>query len=232
MLVRDLMTTDIASVSPDTPVGVVVHLLAERGISGVPVMDADGVLLGMVTEGDLMRRLALSDEPRHGWFWTPFDDQVGAAERSASVRGAAARDVMTARPLTVTEGTNARHAARLMDEHEVRRLPVLRDGRVIGVVSRSDLLPALLPASSNGADAPEEPDQAIRGAIAARMRRETWARAPCLSFEVQGGVVRFHGSHGSDATRRATYALASGVPGVVRVVDHATELPSGNVGLM
>ena len=231
MLVSDLMTTDVASVSPDTPVSAVVHLLAERGISGVPVTDADGALLGMVTEGDLMRRLALSDEPRHGWFWTPFDDQVGAAERRARVRGSAARDVMTARPLAVTEDTTAGQAARLMEKHKVRRLPVLRGGRVIGVVSRSDLLRALLPAPSNGAAAAES-DQAIRGAIAARMRRGTWARAPCLSFDVQGGVVRFHGSHGSDATRRATYALAAGVPGVVRVVDHATELPSGNVGLM
>jgi CBS domain-containing protein len=231
MLVRDLMTTGIASVSPDTPVSAVVHLLAERGISGVPVMDAGGALLGMVTEGDLMRRLALSDEPRHGWFWTPFDDQVGAAERRARVRGSAARDVMTARPLAVTEDATAGQAARLMEEHKVRRLPVLRDGRVVGVVSRSDLLRALLPASPDGAAAAES-DQAIRGAIAARMRRETWARAPRLSFEVKDGVVGFHGSHGSDATRRAMSALAEGVPGVVRVVDHATELPSGNVGLM
>jgi osmotically-inducible protein OsmY len=68
--------------------------------------------------------------------------------------------------------------------------------------------------------------------MAVRMRRGTWARAPRLSFEVQDGVVRFHGSHGSDAARRATYALAAGVPGVVRVADHATELPAGNVGLM
>ncbi len=232
MLVRDLMTTGIASVSPDTPVSAVVRLLAERGISGVPVMEADGVLLGMVTEGDLMRRLALSDEPRHGWFWTPFDDQVGAAERRARVRGAAARDVMTARPLTVTEDTTAGHAARLMEGHRVRRLPVLRDGRVVGVVSRSDLLRALLPAPPDRAAAAAESDQAIRGAIAVQMRRGTWARAPRLSFEVKDGVVGFHGSHGSDATRRATYALAAGVPGVLRVVDHGTELPSGKVGLM
>jgi hypothetical protein len=156
---------------------------------------------------------------------------LSAAERRARVRGAAARDVMTARPVTVTEDTTAGHAARLMEGHRVRRLPVLRDGRVVGVVSRSDLLRALLPAPPNGAAAAES-DQAIRGAIADRMRRGTWARAPCLSFEVQGGVVRFHGSHGSDAARRAANALAAGVPGVVRVVDHATELPSGNVGLM
>ena len=139
--------------------------------------------------------------------------------------------MMAAQPSTVIEDTAAGHAARLMSEREARRLPVLRDGVVIGAVARSDLLPAPLPASSHGAAAAEA-DQAIRDAIAVRMRRGTWARAPCLSFEVQGGVVRFHGSHGSDATRRATYALAAGVPGVVRVVDHATELPAGNVGLM
>lgn len=231
MLVRDVMTTGIASLSPDTPVSAVVHLPVEHGISGVPVTNADGVLLGMVTEGGLLGRAALSDEPRHGWFRPPFDDQVGAAERHARVRGSAARDVMAAQPSTVIEDTAAGHAARLMSEREARRLPVLRDGEVIGAVSRSDLLPALLPASPHGAAAAEA-DHAIRDAMAVRMRRGTWARAPRLSFEVQDGVVRFHGSHGSDATRRATYALAAGVPGVVRVADHATELPAGNVGLM
>ena len=231
MLARDLMTTGIASISPDTPVSAVVHLPAEHGISGVPVTDADGVLLGMVAEGDLLGRAALSDEPRHGWFRTPFDGQVRAAERHVRVRGSAAQDVMAPQPLTVIEDTASGHAARLMSEREARRLPVLRDGQVIGAASRSDPLPAPLPASSDGAAAAET-DQSIRDVMAVRMRRETWARAPCLSFEVQGGVVRFHGSHGSDATHRATSALAAGVPGVVRVVDHATELPSGNVGLM
>jgi CBS domain-containing protein len=231
MLVRNPMTTGIASLSPDTPVGAVVRLPAEHGVSGVPVTNADGVLLGVVAEGDPLGRAALSDEPRHGWFRHPFDDQVGAAERHARVRGSAARDVMTARPLTVTEDTAAGHAARPMSEREARRLPVPRDGEVTGAVSRSDLLPAPLPAPSHGAAAAEA-DRAIRDAMADRMRRGTWARAPCLSFEVQGGVVRFHGSHGSDATRRAAYALAADVPGVVRVVDHATEVPAGNVGQM
>ncbi len=232
MLVRDPMTTGIAPLSPDTPVGAVVRLPAEHGTSGVPVTNADGVLLGMVTEGDPLGRAALSDEPRHGCFRpSPFDDQVGVAERHARIRGSAARDVMAAQPSTAIEDTAAGHAARPRSEHEAWPLPVPRDGEAIGAVSRSDPVPAPLPASLHGAAAGEA-DQTIRDAMAVRMRRGTWARALCLSFEVRGGVVRFHGSHGSDATRRATYALAAGVPGVVHVVDHATELPAGNVGLM
>jgi CBS domain-containing protein len=231
MLVRELMTTGVATVPPDTPVGAVVHLLADRGVSGVPVVDAGGALLGMVTEGDLLRRLALPDEPRHGWFRALFDDQDRAAERYARAYGATARDVMTAELLTVAEDATAGHAARLLEERKVRRLPVLRDGRLVGVVSRSDLLRALLIPAPGGLAATAT-DEAIRAAIALRMRQEAWASAPHLSFEVKDGVVEFHGFHRSDAARRAVSALAGDVPGVVRVVDHATEMPVGNVGLM
>ena len=231
MLVRELMTAGVATVSPDTPVGTIVHLLADRGISGVPVVDEGGALLGIVTEGDLLHRLALADEPRHGWFRALFDDQDRAAERYARAFGATARDVMTAELLTVAEDATAGRAARLLEEHNVRRLPVLRDGRLVGVVSRSDLLRALL-TSASGEPAATTTDEAIRAAIALRMRQEAWAGAPHLSFEVKGGVVEFHGTHHSDAARRAVSGLAGNVPGVVRVVDHATEMPAGNVGMM
>ena len=231
MLVRDLMTTNVTSVPPDTPASAIVHLLAERGISGVPVVDSGGALLGVVTEGDLLRRLALSDEPENGWFRAMLADKEGAAERYASAHGSTARDVMTAAPVTVEEDDAAEHAARLIEEHKVRRLPVLRDGRLIGVVSRSDLLRALLTPPPERAAAATS-DRAIRGAIMVRMRQEVWADPPHLSFDVTGGVVEFRGFLGSDATRRALSALAEGVPGVVRVVNRGEGIPASNVGLM
>jgi CBS domain-containing protein len=228
MLVRDLMTTGVTSVSPDTSVGAIIHLLAERGVSGVPVTDAGGGLLGMVTETDLLRRLAFDDEPRHGWLRSLFDDRDRAADRYTRARGATARDVMTAELLTVAEDTTAEHAAHLLEEHKVRRLPVLRGGRLLGIVTRSDLLRALL-APSAGQVAAKTSDQAIRSAITAQMRQEPWASAPYLSFDVRDGVVEFHGFHRSDAARRALAVLAGNTPGVVRVADHATRMPSGNM---
>src|SRR5690349_15057307 len=124
------MTASVVSVLPTAPVNAIVELLAERALTGVPVIDVGGVLVGMVTEGDLLRRLALLDKPQLGWFRGLFENHDLAADRCARAHGATALDVMTAKLWTVDEDTSAEHAARLLEEHKVRRLPVLRDGRL------------------------------------------------------------------------------------------------------
>jgi hypothetical protein len=182
----------------------------------------------MVTESDLLRRLALLSEPQHGWFRALFDDQDRAADRYARAHGATARDVMTAELWTVDEDTSAEHAARLLEEHKVRRLPVLRDGRLVGMVSRADLLRALIPPVTGEATATRS-DEAIRAAISTGMQQQAWASAPLLSFEVRGGVVDLQSYHRSSATRRALSTLIAGVPGVVRIIDNATETPPGSM---
>jgi CBS domain-containing protein len=216
------MTTGVLSVSPTVPVRFIVELLAERALPGVPVIDTGGVLVGMVTEADLLRRLALSDEPQHGWFRALFDDQDRAADRYARAHGATARDVMTSDLWTVDEDTSAEHAARLLEEHKVWRLPVLREGRLVGMVSRADLLRALIPPAAAEPSAVSS-DETIHAAISTGMRQQAWASAPNLSFEVRGGIVELQGHHRSLATRRALTALITGVPGVVRIVDKGTE---------
>jgi CBS domain-containing protein len=224
VLVRDLMTTGVLSVSPTVPVSFIVELLAERALPGIPVIDTGEVLVGMVTESDLLRRLALSDEPQHGWFRGLFDNHDRAADRYARAYGATARDVMTTKLWTVDEGTSAEHAARLLEEHKVRRLPVLRDGRLVGMVSRADLVRALIPPVTGGATATRS-DEAIHVAISTGMQQQAWASAPQLSVEVRGGVVELQGHHRSSATRRALSTLIAGIPGVVRTLDNASEMP-------
>ncbi|WP_237213342.1 CBS domain-containing protein [Falsiroseomonas oryziterrae] len=228
MLVRDLMKAGVCSVSPDVPVGAIVDLLSDRGIGAVPVLEASGALLGIVTEADLLRRLVLADEVPTGWLRSWFEDYDRAAERYARAHGATARDVMTRPVWAVAEDSTAEHAARLLEEHGIQRLPVLRDGRVVGMISRTDLLRALLPAGP--AEQPTDTsDQAIRDAISARMRQQVWAEAPLLSVDVRGGIVELGGYHRSDAVRRALCALIASVPGVRRVVDNARELPPGSM---
>jgi CBS domain-containing protein len=224
VLVRDLMNTSVASVLPATPVGAIVQLLAERSLPGVPVIDAGNVLLGLVTEADLLRRFVLSDEPQHGWLRGLYDNHDRAANRFARAHGATARDVMTAKLWTVDEDTTAEHAARLLEEHKVRRLPVLRDGRLVGMVSRADLLRALLPPPSSEAPATTS-DQAIRAAISAGMRQQAWASAPLIFFDVHDGVVEIQGYHESVARHRALCTLVASIPGVARIVDNANEMP-------
>jgi CBS domain-containing protein len=228
VLVRDLMTAGVLSVSPTVPVSFIVELLAERALPGVPVIDTGEVLVGMVTESDLLQRLALSDEPQHGWFRALFDNQDGAADRYARMHGATARDVMTTELWTVDEDTSAEHAARLLEEHKVRRLPVLRDGRLVGMVSRADLLRALIPPVA-AETVTERSDEDIRVAISTGMQQQAWARAPLLSVEVRGGVVELQGHHNSLATRRALSTLIVGIPGVVRVIDNASKVLPGSM---
>lgn len=146
MLARDLMTKDVAMVSPDTAVDEIARLLLARGISAAPVIDAAGAAMGMVSEGDLIGRSEADREARRDWWLallaegeelhTDFLRTLRQPQRTA-------RDVMTAPVVTITETTEAAEIARILKEYRIKRVPVVRDGRVIGIVSREDLLRAL-----------------------------------------------------------------------------------------
>ncbi|MBK1658453.1 CBS domain-containing protein [Paracraurococcus ruber] len=218
MKVRDVMTRKVVSVPADTPVLAIARLLADRGISAVPVTDGWGLLLGLVSEADLIRRLSSGDAPEPGFLRALLYDRDRAAERYAAVHGATAGDIMTREVITVTEEVTVEHAAALIEAHRVRRLPVVQDGVLVGILSRADLLRALLapPAATS--------DDAIRAAVAAEMQRLPWADAPYVFFEVAGGAVTLHGFCHSAAVRRGLAAIAAGVPGVTAVVDRISDL--------
>jgi CBS domain-containing protein len=145
MKARDVMTTAVSSVGPDTPIGEIAKILRDRGISAVPVVDKSGIPIGMVSEGDLIGRDETDREARRDW-WLALLEEGGTlnADFLASLRPPErrARDVMTAPVVTVGEETDLREVARLLTAHRIKRVPVLRDGRVIGIVSRADLVRA------------------------------------------------------------------------------------------
>ena len=220
---RDLMTPDVVTVPPETPVAAVARLLAERGISAVPVLDGAGAVLGVVSEGDLIRRLAGEEDRPRGWLAGLFADPDAAAERYARTRGATAGEVMTRRVVAVGEDATAAHIARLMEEEGIRRVLVLAEGRLRGIVSRADLLRALVsPPRAEG----DLSDERIRLAVLAAMREEPWADAFHTVVEVRDGVVHLHGFVRSEAARRALRVLAENVPGVRGVVDGTRPMPA------
>jgi CBS domain-containing protein len=145
MKARDVMTTVVSSVGPDTPIGEIAKILRDRGISAVPVVDKSGTPIGMVSEGDLIGRDETVREARRDW-WLALLEEGGTlnADFLASLRPPErrARDVMTAPVVTVGEETDLREVARLLTAHRIKRVPILRDGRVIGIVSRADLVRA------------------------------------------------------------------------------------------
>lgn len=217
MKVSEIMTRNVVSVPPDAPALAVARMLVDRRISAVPVTDSWHMLLGIVSEADLIRRLSTEDAetaPR-GLLSSLFFDRDRAAAQFASAHGATARDIMTRDVVTATEGMSAEHAARLMEEHRVKRLPVVHDGMLLGIVSRSDLLRALL-RSAEGADTS---DEAIRAAIESAMARLPWADAPFVFVDVKGGEVTLHGFCSSPEVRQGLVALARNTPGVKAVQD-------------
>jgi len=146
MKARDVMTSAVISVSLDTPIGDIARILSDRGISAVPVVGDAGTPLGMVSEGDLMGRDETDREARRDWWLNMLaEGEVINSDFLASLSslGRRARDVMSAPVVTASEETDVTEIARLLTVHRIKRVPVLRDGRIVGIVSRADLVRAL-----------------------------------------------------------------------------------------
>lgn len=221
---RDLMSPDVVTVPPTTPVMAVARLLADRGISAVPVVEADGRLRGIVTEGDLIRRLAGEADAKPGWLASLFSDQQRDAERYARTHGMTAADIMTEAVVSVPPERSAAEVAHLMEEKGIRRVVVAEEGKLKGIVSRADLLRALVapPPAAEG----ELSDDRIRRAVLAAMKKEPWADTFFTMVEVKDGVVTFHGFARSPAVQRGLRVLAENVPGVKSVVDDTHPMPA------
>jgi CBS domain-containing protein len=221
---HDLMSTNLIIVPPETPVVGVAQLLGSRGISAVPVVDAEGRLLGLVTEGDLIRRLAEEKRGPLGWFLGMFRDSRKLANRFAKAHGAKAEDVMTRELVTVGEEAGADEIARLMEKHNIRRVPVLKDGKLTGIVSRADLLRAVLAPPATPA-AGEATDAALLEAVIAAMREQPWVNTFYVFPSVKEGTVSLYGYHRSEEVQRGLAVLVRAVPGVKVVDDRTGTMP-------
>ena len=219
---RDLMTPDVVTVPPETPVMAMARLLSDRGISAVPVVDGAGKVLGIVTEADLVRRLAGEEDRPTSWFGALFADPASQAERFARTHGVTAKDLMTEKVVAVAPDTTAAHIAHMMEEQKIRRVVVLEGETLKGIVSRADLLRALVTPAHEEA---ELSDERVRRAVMAAMKKEPWTDTFYTMVEVKDGVVTFHGFRRSDAVQKALRVLAENVPGVKSVVDDTQPMP-------
>ena len=156
MKASDIMTTKVVSTHADTPIRQVARLLLENGISAIPVVDRDGTVLGIVSEGDLLGRRDKEREARRDWWLTLLaEGEELSPEFLASMRAReqTAGEIMSAPVVTVSEETEAAEIARLLAAYRIKRVPVVRQGRIVGIVSRANLLSAL--AAEEGSAAPE-----------------------------------------------------------------------------
>jgi CBS domain-containing protein len=220
---KDLMTTNPVVIAPDTPVAAIAELLAARGISAVPVVDAEGVPQGIVTEGDLIRRLADRPPGPLSWFLQLFESSEPLVERFAKAHGKTAADVMSKDLVTVSETETAERIAQLMEQHHIRRVLVVKGNHLVGIVSRADLLRAILRGKATEQEAHD--DHGIQVALVKAMRAQPWVDTYWVYPSVKGGMVTFHGFARNDTMRQGLAIMAREIPGVVGVKDKMDPMP-------
>jgi CBS domain-containing protein len=222
---RDVMSTDLVTMPPETPVATIARLFTDRGLSAVPIVGASGTLVGIVTETDLVRRLANEDqEPIGGWLARLFDSADARAGRYASSHGATAREVMTSHVVTVGPEEGAAHIARVMEQKRIRRVVVVENGRVLGMVTRHDLVRVLLRSEQPGEQ--DLSDERIRLALLQAMQQADWVDMRFLGVDVKDGVAEVHGFARSAAVQHGLRVLAENVAGVRQVKDMTRPFPA------
>ena len=220
MKARDIMSTKVVTVSPSTSVRDIAALMVEKHVSGLPVLNDNGTLVGMVSEGDLLRRPEIGTQKhRRRWvsFFTGVDSQAREFTKSHALR---AGDVMTEQVIHVSEETPLADVVGLMEKHNIKRLPVLTDGELVGIVSRADLLRALAARQADPMPPPAESDATIRAAMNDVLKNEEWAMSAMVNVIVSEGVVHLWGVIDSRDQRQALRVAAENIPGVTAVEEH------------
>lgn len=205
MIVSDIMTRDVACVTPDSRLDEAVHLMVERKLSGLPVVEKDGRVAGVLTEGDLLRRSEIGTQGKErGWF-EQFFLPGNSALNYTRTHGRKVGMLMTSDVVSVAPGAGLAEAAELMWKHRVKRLPVVENGRLIGILARADLLKVL--AGAMGSNRPLS-DPELRKRILAELERQGWISKASVRVDVDGGVAALSGLVTDIRQRDALCALA------------------------
>jgi tellurite resistance protein TerC len=218
LLVRNVMTANLITIAPEASIGEAASLMAASGVTGLPVVDGEGRLMGVVTEGDLLRREELGNVPDTPLWRTLFTDDDTLARAFAKAYGRRVREAMSRDLKTVAEDMALGRAAEMLFRLKLKRLPVMRGDKLIGILSRSDVIRALgrlgKDLSSRAAT-----DAEIRDELAARIGRAGWISPQQVTLAVRDGAVEIAGNLTSEDQRAALVALAEGVVGVKAVRD-------------
>lgn len=217
LTVADIMTRDVVSVSTATPVSEIAGALAGKRISAVPVVGADGSLLGIVSEGDLIRRAEIGTQRRRSWWRKLLADVEAEAAEYVRTHGRKARHVMTPRVVTATEDMTLAEAADLMEKQRLKRLPVVRSNRLVGIVSRSDLVKAV---ARHRAPLSADPltDDAILRDLTARVKAVTPSHR-LINISVHRGRADIAGVVDTASEREAILVAAENTPGISSIQD-------------
>jgi CBS domain-containing protein len=218
MRAHQIMTHSVATVAPDATILEAANIMLRRHVSGLPVVDAAGQLVGIVSEGDFIRRSEIGTQRKRGR-WLKFLLGAGtAATDYVHEYGRKISDVMTSEPLTVTEDATLEEIVTLMETNGIKRLPVMKGDKLVGIVSRANLLQAVASLAREIPD-PTADDDHIRSRVIAAIEKNDWSPFG-LNVIVRDGIVHLSGVVTEERSRQAAMVAAQNVAGVQKVHDH------------
>jgi CBS domain-containing protein len=224
MKAADVMVTNVISVTPDVLVQDVAYILLSNRISAVPVVDDGGKLLGIVSEGDLMRRTEIGTGRHRPWWLAMLTGREVRTVDFVKEHSRKVTDVMTSRVVTATPDSSLQDIATLLEKNGIKRVPIVKAGKVVGILSRANLVQAL--ATTRKQHDPEVNDSEIRESLMARLRATSWAHPALINVIVQDGTAELWGVVDSQAERKAVCVAAEITPGVRGVDDHLIIRPT------
>jgi CBS domain-containing protein len=220
MRALDIMTSSVVTATPDMTIHDAAVLFVDNHISGMPVIDADGKVVGIVSQGDLLHRVenGTGHAKRPWWLDLLSSSPREQAARYVKEHGHFVGDVMCDQVISISEDMPLQEIADLMERRHLKRVPVLKDGKLVGIVSRSNLIRALASVTPP-IDGATHDDVSLRDAIVQEMHGQRWG-LPKQGVLVKDGVVHLWGVIESEEEKRAIHIAAEGVPGVKRVESH------------
>jgi CBS domain-containing protein len=219
MQASDVMVRDVVTVTPDADIEEAIKLLIANDISALPVVDGDANLVGIISEADLIQRPEIGTERRRPWSLEAVTPAATLAEEFAKAYGKKVRELMTKDVVSAAADTPLSEIAALLERKRIKRVPITRDGKVVGVVSRANLIQALATVVGNVEEG-QTSDRRIRDDLLDRLKQQQlWTDFGTRNVIVSRGEVHLWGLVSSEAERKALIALAESIPGVTRVSD-------------
>jgi CBS-domain-containing membrane protein len=218
MNATDVMTRNVVTVGPEATVAEAAELMAEHDVSALPVVDAHNQIVGIISEADLLQREEIGTQADHRWWTEAMIPATTRAAAFAKSHGKRVHEVMSREVIIATEDTPLAGIAGILERHRIKRVPIVHDDKLVGIVSRANLIQALASAALEPVVAPDG-DRGIRQEVLSRLAEQSWTDFGSRNVVVTGGEVHLWGLVGSPAERKALIALAEGVPDVTGVVD-------------
>ncbi|MBT3915939.1 MAG: CBS domain-containing protein [Rhodospirillaceae bacterium] len=214
MFAKDIMTVNVITVDPDAPINEIAKLLIERRISAAPVVDKDNKLIGIVSEGDLVHRIRGDHQGSRSWWLSLIGDPQDEPQEYIRSHGKTAKDVMTKDVATITEFTSVSEIAETLEVQRIKRAPVVDNGKLVGIVSRANIIQALVAQKDAGMPKVLPSDQEIREKLMKEFNTHAWANSATINVVVNEGIVRYWGFVESEEAKDALRLAAENVPGV------------------